>query len=66
MEKVSRIYSSQPVSEEANAALTALGDEIAAAIAKAKKAGILQGFLVATLAGHFHQETATMISMGDD
>ncbi|MFP5422664.1 MAG: hypothetical protein ACLGID_14505 [Gammaproteobacteria bacterium] len=65
MTAISRIYSAQPVSEEANAALVEFANEVAAAITKAKQAGILQGFLVATLAGHFHQETANMIAAGD-
>ncbi len=64
--KVSRIYSEQPVSEEANAALTEFANDIAAVITKAKKAGILQGFLVATLHAHAHQETAIMVAMSDD
>lgn len=63
---ISRIYSAQPVSEEASAALVEFANEMAAAINKAKQAGILQGFLVATLAGHFQQETANMLAAGDE
>ncbi|MFE1815618.1 hypothetical protein [Metapseudomonas otitidis] len=59
---LSRIYSSQPVSEEAERTLVVFSEEIASAISKAKEAGILQGFLVSILAGHFIQETNTLNS----
>lgn len=33
--------------------------------AKAKRAGILQGFLVSTLHAHAHQEAANMLAASD-
>ena len=65
MTKVSQIYCSQPVSEEATNALVAFADEIATAINKAKASGILQGFLVSTLHAHAHQETALMLASSE-
>lgn len=63
MDKVSRIYSSKPVSQEAECTLVTFSEEIAAAVQKAKDAGILQGFLVSILAGHFVQETNVLNGM---
>lgn len=63
MDRISRIYASQPVSQEAESVLVEFSDEIAAAIRKAKAGGILQGFLVSVLAGHFVQETNTLNGM---
>lgn len=65
MTKVSQIYCSQPVSEEANKALAEFAEELAAAVSKAKRSGILLGFLVATLHAHAHQETANMLAASE-
>lgn len=63
MDRVSRIYSAKPVSEEAEQALVIFSEDMAAAIQKAKESGILQGFLVSVLAGHFVQETNVLNGM---
>lgn len=59
---VSRLYSSQPVSEEVSTALEELAGALAEAIQKAKRTGVPQGLVVAILAGHFHQETGNMLA----
>lgn len=65
MSNVSRIYSSAPVSAEVNEAMTAMCEEIVAALAKAKAAGVPQGLVVAVVAGHFHEETDRMLRQRD-
>lgn len=64
--QISRIYSAKPVSEEAEQALVAFDEDLAAAIRKAKESGILQGFLVSMLAARFIEETNTLNSMTAD
>ena len=66
MTNISRIYSEKPVSAEVAGALDALADEVAAAIDRAKDAGVPQGLIVAIMAGHFHEETARMLVMRDE
>ena len=66
MSNISRIYSEKPVSAEVAGALDALADEVAAAIDRAKDAGVPQGLIVAIMAGHFHEETARMLVMRDE
>lgn len=63
MDRISRIYSAKPVSEDAESTLIAFDSAIREAIQTAREAGILQGFMVSILAGYFIQETNTLNGM---
>ena len=63
MSNVTRLRHALPLSQEINAAVSALDKSIADAVDAAKAAGLPQGLIVAELHGHAHAQTHQMVTI---
>ncbi|NWE68959.1 hypothetical protein HX857_09590 [Pseudomonas gingeri] len=61
MSKVTRLRHALPMSQDINAAVTALDKAIADAVDASKASGLPQGLIVAELHGHAHAQTHQMV-----
>ena len=61
MGNVTRLRHTLPLSQEINAAVSALDKSIADAVDAAKAAGLPQGLIVSLLHGHAHAQTHQMV-----
>lgn len=62
MSNVTRLRRALPMSQDINAAASALDKAIADAVDAAKAAGLPQGLIVALLHGHAHAQTHQMVT----
>ena len=62
MSNITRMRQALPMSQDINAAVSALDKAIADAVDTAKEAGLPQGLVVGLLHGHAHAQTHQMVS----
>ncbi|ASA30056.1 hypothetical protein [Pseudomonas aeruginosa] len=62
MSNIAMLSAGGVVSRQQKEALFEMDRKIAEAIDEAKKAGVPQGFIVSTLAGHAHVQTHRMVT----